>query len=454
MKHSTLHRKSQRSTQNFLDCLWQFLTPQAWKQAQQVCPKKHRSTRWSLHAIVLPLLLLSWCAGDSLGERFETARAFYIASYRKRRQPGKTYSGFQKALTRLPLPALRALAAGVRQRLEHHFGHCWQYRGFVPIGCDGSRITCPRSAELEHRLGQAGKDESAPTLWVTALVHLRTGLLWGWRLGKGTASELVHLKHLITMLPRLALVVADAAYMDYSLYAALMKADRFFLARMSSRAYLYIDKERPLDRFREGLVYYWPEKLRAGGKPALQLRLLRLKGGKNGLWLLTNVLDRKQLTRGMASQLYRWRWRNEGLFRAYKCTLKKMKLWGQTVKQVHREAEGSLLAVQLLLAQGTLAVQRGSQGRELQCSVRGVLRAMRQEMMRIIGQNLGPRQWQNYQDRLERALLECRRRRSPKERRAWPRRKPHKEPKPPRIHVLTPDLKARIQKDLDAENAA
>jgi hypothetical protein len=28
---------------------------------------------------------------------------------------------------------------------------------------------------------------------VTALVHLRTGLLWGWRLGKGTASERGHL---------------------------------------------------------------------------------------------------------------------------------------------------------------------------------------------------------------------------------------------------------------------
>ncbi len=192
MKQATRQRQSKSPSQGFLDCLRQFLTPVAWKQAQQVCPKKHRSTRWSLHAVVLPLLLLSWCAGDSLGERFETARAFYVASYRKRRQPGKTYSGFQKALARLPLPALRVLAASVRQRLEDSFGHCWHYRGFVPFGCDGSRLTCPRSAELEQRLGQAGKDEAAPTLWVTALVHLRTGLLWGWRLGKGTASELVH----------------------------------------------------------------------------------------------------------------------------------------------------------------------------------------------------------------------------------------------------------------------
>ncbi len=356
MKQTPTRRASSRSPRSLLGCLRQFLTPQAWKQAQQASPNRRRSTRWSVHAVVLSLLVVSWCSGDSLAERFETARGFYIASYRHRRQPGRTYSGYQKALTRLPLPALRALAAGVRQRLEHHFGSCWQYRGFVPFGCDGSRLACPRSAELEQRLGQAGKDESAPMLWVTAVVHLRTGLLWAWRLGKGTASELVHLKHLLGLLPPLALVVADAAFLDYDLYATLMGSGRSFLVRMSSRAYLYVDHERPLDRFREGLVYYWPEHVRNRGLPALRLRLLRLRGGRHGLWLLTNVLERRRLSRATASQLYRWRWRNEGLFRAYKCTLKKMKLWGQTVRQVHREAEGSLLAVQLLLAQGTLAV--------------------------------------------------------------------------------------------------
>jgi len=151
MKHGTSCRIARKSPQSFLDCLRHFLTPQAWKQAQQHCPKQRGSERWTLHTLVFTLLVLTWCCGDSLPERFETARAFHVVCHPKRKRPGQTFAGFQKALARLPMPALRVLAASVRQRLEHCFADCWQWRGFVPIGCDGSRVPCPRSAELAVR---------------------------------------------------------------------------------------------------------------------------------------------------------------------------------------------------------------------------------------------------------------------------------------------------------------
>jgi hypothetical protein len=109
-----------------------------------------------------------------------------------------------------------------------------------------------------------------------------------------------------------------------------------------------------LDRFRQGLVYYWPEKTaQSQGKPPLHLRLLRVPGPKADVWLLTNVLDPRELNHRQIAQLYSWRWRNEGLFRQYKRMLAKMKLQSRTVKLVHREAEGSLIALQLLLALAT-----------------------------------------------------------------------------------------------------
>jgi hypothetical protein len=213
---------------------------------------------------------------------------------------------------------------------------------------------------------------------------------------------------------------------------------------MSSRAYLYT-AQAALERFAEGVVYYWPLAAQKQGLPPVKGQLIRVKGGqgKGDVWLLTSVLSRGRLRRGTASKFYRWRWRNEGLFRTYKRTLGKVKLWGRTVRLVHREAEGSLPAVPLLLAQGVLALRRGGLPEAL-VSPRGVLLAIRAEIQR----GLGPRQYRTFEERLRQARCEQRRRRSAKARRVWPRRKPHKAPKPPKLLTLTDELKALMAKVL------
>src|SRR5713101_9283172 len=121
--------------QSFLECLSYFLTPQLWKQAHQAM-RRPGSARWRSHPLLFVLLVMTWCAGDSLPERFETARAFYVACYGKRRRPGTTCEGFQKALSRVPMAALRLVAAAVRQRLLQVFGERFWVDGFIPIGGD------------------------------------------------------------------------------------------------------------------------------------------------------------------------------------------------------------------------------------------------------------------------------------------------------------------------------
>lgn len=426
-----------------------FLSPDVFRQARQA--RTHDgSLRWSTHALALVLLVMTWCTGDSQAERFETARAFYVAGHQKRKRPGRTVQGFRKALARLPLACLRVLAAGTRRRLEADRGDGLVTEGFIALGCDGSRLECPRGAELERRLGQGSKDESAPMLWVTALVHLRSGLLWGWRLGRATADERQHLRPLLPLLPARALVVADAAYLSYELAVAVVGAGADFLFRLSSGHYLYTQGQVALGRFREGLVYYWPERAQKRKLPPVRARLIRVRGPKADVWLLSSVLSRRQLQRGTAAKFYRRRWRSEGLFRTCKRTLSKVKLMGRTVRLVHREAEGSLLAVQLLLAQGAVALRRAGAGGEARVSPRGALRVIRQE----VASGLGPRQYQAYEARLAQARVEARRRHSSKVRRAWPRRKPHKPPKAPHIRTMTEPLKALMAKVLKAAQAA
>jgi hypothetical protein len=466
--------------QTFLQCLHHFLTPQVWKQVRRAAPQ-WRGWRWQTQPLLFVLLCLTWCAGDSLPERFETARAFYVAVHQRRRRPGKTFAGFEKALGKLPMSVLRALAAAVRGRLAQVFAKRLWVDGFIPLGCDGSRLACPRSAELERRLrlgqkpkrkkrkkaaaappapvapqatpgpdAEGGKVRAAgtPQLWVTAVLHLGLGVLWSWRLGGGGASERDHLRRLLDTLPRGALLVADAGYVGYELMAALQTAGLAFLLRLSSRAPLYVADRSALKKTREGVVYYWPWKMQQQDLPPLQVRLWRVRGDQGDVWLVTNVLDETFLPRHSAAQFYRWRWRNEGLFRSYKRTLGKVKLHSRTVAQVHREAEGSLLATQLLLAQGALALPATASAKAVLPSVRKVLLEIRAEMRNVTGMYLGPRQAKSYAERLAQAHWRERHQRSSKVRRRWPGRKDHKPPGAPQILKMGTILKDMAEKTL------
>jgi hypothetical protein len=434
--------------QSLLACLRQFLTPRVWKQARTAVPRHRDHPRWDLQPLVMILLAMTWAAGDSQPEKFETARGFYVASYQARKRPGTTIQGFQKALSRLPLRPLRALAAGVRDEIRRHSAERLLIDGFEPMGCDGSRIECPRTAELEARLRQAGKEDSAPTIWVTAFVHLATGLLWSWRLGPGTADERLHLRQLLATLSPQALIVADAAYMGYELARAIVLSRRSFLLRMSSKVDLYTVERAAVSTWTEGPVYYWPAYVQRQGLPPIACRLIRVPArgqAKHDVWLLTDVLDPARLSVKTAAKFYRWRWRNEGVFRIYKRTINKLKLSSRTVRLVHREAEASLLALQLLLAHADLALRPKRSAGEPAISPRQVLKAIRREMKGEAKRKEG-----SYRRRLEGCRADAREQTSPKSCREWPRRKPYKPPAPPKIHTLTDEQKALMQKHLDA----
>jgi len=112
------------------------------------------------------------------------------------------------------------------------------------------------------------------------------------------------------------------------------------------------------------------------------------------------------------------------------------------VRTVHREAYGSLLGCQLLLAQGAWA-SRGSRGRGsavVPCSPRQVLLAVREELKAAMKSD----RRESYRDRLARCARDRRERISAKQKRAWPQRTPHKPPKPPRLLTMNDKQKALL----------
>lgn len=429
---------------SFTAALTHFLTPQVWKQVHQAHQPKKTPHCWRLHPLLLIVLVMSWCHGASDHERFVTARAFYVARHQHDQRPGHSLSGLQQALARLPRPVLHVLFAAVRQRLQQVFYRYWRSDGFLVMAMDGSRLECPRSAALQKCLGCCGKPDSAPMLMVGALVLLPAGLLWAWAVGPGAASEHDLLRQLLPTLPGRTLLVADAFYQGYDLYAELLQAHVSFLVRVSSKAHLYTETKRPLERFREGLIWYWPEQAQNQQRPPLRLRLLRVRGKKKqDVWLLTNVLDQHRLGRRRAAEIYRWRWQAEGVFRTYKRVLPKIKLCSRTEALVYREAEVSLLGLQLLLAQTARREQVQGVVVLTMGSARAQLLRMRGEITTTLGTHLGPWQQRWYRAQLAEVRPGGPRR---KVRRPWPRRKAHVAPKPPKIRVLPQRLKARINR--------
>ena len=447
--------KKPKKALSFLDSLRQFLTPALWKQAEQARPKTRRSSRWSTQPLILTLLVITWCCGDSQAERFEIAKGFTAVCLNKRRRPGQSVQGFQKAVAKLPVRVLRVVAAYLRRRLLQLFP--LRTDGWIVMGVDGSSLACPRSAELEQQLDPPRKKNGAPRVWVTALVHLRTGMLWAWRLGQGYNRERSHLRALLATLPATALVVADAGYTGYDLAQALLATGASFLIRVSSKDHLYTESRlgrggpRSWD---DKQLWCWPQQARERQQPPLRVRLIRLRDRRRRqtVWLVTNVLESTRLSHLQAGLYYRWRWESECLFRTYKRTLAKVKLQSRTVRLVHREAEAALLATQLLLAQGARMLPRRLQTQPVRrqgtqvprCSPRGVLLAIRA----VILGRIGVRQREAFHRRLAQAVREYRRYRCPKVKRVWPTRSPSKPLKPPHILCLTRDEKCMLDQRL------
>jgi len=143
--------RQRRRAKSLMDSMREFVTPAVFKQVRNATPRR-KSPRWDLHPLLYVLLLTTYCSGDSLPEKFEASRGFYVACGEKRKRPGTTFTGFEKAVTKLPMLILRAVAARIRGRVEAVFGDRWKVGGFVPFGCDGTRQACPRTEELERRL--------------------------------------------------------------------------------------------------------------------------------------------------------------------------------------------------------------------------------------------------------------------------------------------------------------
>ena len=169
-------------------------------------------------------------------------------------------------------------------------------------------------------------------------------------------------------------------------------------------------------------------------QPPLVLRLIRFDGGKQPIYLLTNVLDPEALTDEEARILYQMRWGVEVFFRSCKQTLDRRTLLSRTPATCQAEACWTMLGIWLL---SLLAVRQllDAGTDPLALSVAKARDTVR-KAMRLIGRRPSRSRW-SLSAALAASVKDSYRRRGDKTARNYPRKKTQAPPGPPKIKTAT-----------------
>jgi len=292
---------------------------------------------WTPPALVQAALVWAWGEETALTDRFFTARQT-IAQLAGGQRESVSYQAFVKLLRRHSTLLLFALMEALQRRMRDDLAPSYRVAGYLAFGVDGTRIDVPRSLANEQAFGAAHcrtrrrgrrrradqKKAAAPRVWLTTLWHVGAGLPWSWTSGPTGASERDHLRDMLGWLPERSLLTADAGFVGYEFWQALLEAGHDFLIRVGANVALL----KQLGYFREcaGRVYLWPDAQARKRRPPLVLRLVVAHNGKHPVYLVTSVLTKTALSDRQLIELYRARWGVEVFYRSFKRTFGRHKL--------------------------------------------------------------------------------------------------------------------------------
>jgi hypothetical protein len=327
---------------------------------------------WTPKSLIFVAVLWAWSDQKALTERFSHARKVVIAMGILERAPAATYQAFLKILTTWTVVLAAILFDALRRRMQEDLAARFEVCGFSAFGVDGSRLELPRTESNEGRFSpararrpprsktrsrrqprrrarsQASRDRRArqkkttsPQMWLTTMFHVGTGLPWDGRLGPSDSSERDHLRLMIDALPAAALITADAGFVGYETWKAILDSGRHLLIRVGANVRLL--KKLGYVEEKKGLVYLWPDREAKRKRPPLVLRMVVARGHRHPVYLVTSVLDEATLSDSQVVEIYALRWGIELFYRHFKQTFERRKLRSHTADHAELEATWSLL---------------------------------------------------------------------------------------------------------------
>jgi len=224
-----------------------------------------RQATWKPRLLAATALLWATSELSTLRERFAQARKIIEKVFRWQPAAGMSYPGFLKMLGKWQPELLGTVVPHLREQLQAGQPAQWETAGYVVFAGDGTRVALARSESLEaafapqrrrtstlHRkkpsaMRRVPKKQTAasrqtkatsPQLWLTVLWHVGSGLPWAWRTGPSGASERDQLVALVPELPAHALLVAEAGFVGYDFWQALLRAGHHFVIRVGANVRL------------------------------------------------------------------------------------------------------------------------------------------------------------------------------------------------------------------------
>jgi hypothetical protein len=420
---------------------------------------------WTPKGLIFAAVLWAWSDEKSLIRRFFLARKVVMAMGILNRIPAATYQAFLKILTTWTVALAMTLTDAFRQRMQSDLAARFEVGGFQVFGVDGSRLELPRTESNEARFSPAKtrrksrskpkprakssrksrrearsrasrdrrarqKKANSPQMWLTTMFHVGTGLPWDWRFGPSDSSERDHLRQMIAALSARALITADAGFVGYETWKAILDSGRHLLIRVGANVQLL--KKLGYAEEKEGLVYLWPDRQAKRNQPPLVLRLVVARGGRHPVYLVTSVLDETILSDKQVVEIYALRWGIELFYRHFKQTFERRKLRSHRADNAELEATWSLLGLwAMMLHAEVILMEKGVPAKRI--SVAGVLLGHRSSLRDYksvpdAGESLIEMVGQAVIDSYERAT---------KSSRDYPRKKQEKPPGAPKVRNAT-----------------
>jgi hypothetical protein len=357
---------------------------------------------WTPKGLIFSAILWSWSDEYALTQRFFHARKVVIAMKVFSRVPAATYQAFLKMLTTWTVALAAVLVEAFRQRMRSDLASRFEVHGFPVFGVDGSRLELPRTESNEGRFspaearrsskskskskskarkakskGSREKKRNSPQMWLTTMFHVATGLPWDWRLGPSDSSERDHLRQMIEALPAGAMITADAGFVGYDVWEAILGGGRHLLIRVGANVRLL--RKLGYAEEKEGLVYLWPDREAKKNRPPLVLRLVVARGGRHPVYLVTSVRDGATLSDSQVAEVYALRWGIELFYRHFKQTFGRRKLRSHSADNAELEATWSLLGLwAMMLHSQVMLMEKGVEPKRI--SVAGVLLGYRRSL--------------------------------------------------------------------------